>query len=103
MTIRPVDFNGMLQRTDDIGMLKKHEDAKPIYDQQNIQTQINHREDELAHRVLNSSETEHANNDSDAKNQGKGTYYASDRKKKKKQQETQIIKKNAGGSFDIKI
>lgn len=36
MTIRPVDF-ATIQRTDDVGMMKHQQDAKPVVEQQNIQ------------------------------------------------------------------
>ena len=52
MTIRPIDLNGMIQRADDVSILKKQEDSKAMHDQQNIQMQVNKREDELAHRSV---------------------------------------------------
>ena len=39
MTIRPVDF-ATIQRTDDVGMMKHQQDAKPVVEQQNIQVEI---------------------------------------------------------------
>lgn len=38
MTIRPVDF-ATIQRTDDVGMMKHQQDAKPVVEQQNIQVE----------------------------------------------------------------
>ena len=32
MSIRPVDLNGMVQRSQDVGTLKQQEDAKPMVD-----------------------------------------------------------------------
>ena len=40
MTIKPVVLGGMIQRADDIGMIKHQQDAKPMMDQQNIQMQV---------------------------------------------------------------
>ena len=40
MSIRPVEFNGMIQRTQDVSTLKQNEDNKPFMEQQNIQTQF---------------------------------------------------------------
>ena len=37
MSIRPVDFNGMIQRTQDVGNLKQNEDSRPAVQQQNIE------------------------------------------------------------------
>lgn len=104
MSIRPVDFNGMLQRTDDISHIKQNEDAKPLFDQQNIQVQVDKRQDELSHVVQDSTESEHLKNDLDAKDEGRGAYSGSKNKKKEKQKEAdgKIIKKSSGG-FDVKI
>ena len=102
MGIRPVELNGMIQRMDDVGMIKKHEDAKPFLDQQNIQMQVNKREDNLAHTVLHPDNTSNLKNDSDAKGESRGTYYKSAGKKKQKKQE-KVIKKEVTGRFDIKI
>ena len=30
MSIRPVDFNGMIQRTQDVSTLKQNEDNRPV-------------------------------------------------------------------------
>lgn len=104
MSIRPVDFGGMIQRTDDVGVLKHKEDAKPVTDQQNIQLRVDQREDDLAHQVQQTNETEEMKNQADAKNEGKGQYYGRDRKKKKdSKNEDKVTKKNSSGSFDIRI
>ena len=52
MSIRPIDFGGIIQRTDDIAHVKKHEDIKPHIDQQNIQMQVNKRDNEMKHKVI---------------------------------------------------
>ena len=107
MGIRPVELNGMIQRMDDVGMIKKHEDAKPFLDQQNIQMQVNKREDNLAHTVLHPDNTSNLKNDSDAKGESRGTYYISSGKKKQKnlhrmnvlQESTSIIKETGCQNF----
>ena len=38
MSIRPVDFNGMIQRTQDVSTLKQNEDNRPVVEQQTIFT-----------------------------------------------------------------
>ena len=44
MSIRPVDMNGVIQRTQDVGTLKQHQDMKPMVDQQNIQIEVQREE-----------------------------------------------------------
>ena len=36
MSVRPVDFNGMIQRTQDVSTLKQNEDNRPVGEQQTI-------------------------------------------------------------------
>ena len=103
MGIRPVELNGMIQRMDDVGMIKKHEDAKPFLDQQNIQMQVNKREDNLAHTVLHPDNTSNLKNDSDAKDEGKNKYLNQRKDNKKHVGTDRVIPKRSQGSFDISI
>lgn len=107
MSIRPIDFNGMLQRTDDVSTLKHHEDSKPLVDQQNIQAQVEKKEDAVRHQVRTKEDSSGTNNQADAREEGRGLYYSSDRAKKSKKEEPKepgfVKKKSFGGSFDIKI
>jgi hypothetical protein len=106
MSIRPVEFNGIIQRTDDIGTIKQQEDNKPLVDQQNIQTQVEQKEDAAQHQVISKDESPEAQNQADAREEGKGVYYTPTAKKKKHAEEKKpadrVIKKSSGG-FDIKI
>lgn len=104
MGIRPVDFGGIIQRADDIAHVKKHEDIKPFIDQQNIQMQVNKRDNEMKHRVIKSDSSNEANNNQNAKDEGKGQYYSTNhRHKKKNNQKDKIVNKRNNTSFDIKI
>ena len=105
MTIRPVDLNGMIQRTDDVGYLKHNQDIKPMMDQQNIQVQVDKREDRLAHEIQEKDKLNNAKNDQDAKDEEQNTFILKiDRKKKnKKDEKNKVVKKYQSGSFDVKI
>lgn len=107
MSIRPVDFNGMIQRTDDISTIKHQQDSKPLVDQQNIQAQVEKKEDAIKHQVSAKDDSSGAENQADARDEGRGLYYTSGERKKHKQEEQKepgrVIKKKIGGSFDIKI
>lgn len=102
MSIRPVDFNGMIQRTDDVGQIKAHEDQKPYTDQQIIQGQIVRREGQLAHQVINPQENSAMENHADAREEGKNKYVAKRRKNSEKNN-GRVIKKQSAGGFDFKI
>ena len=105
MTIRPIDLNGMIQRDDDVSILKKQEDSKAMHDQQNIQMQVNKREDELAHRVVHADQSQNARNNADAKNEGRNKYQKNKTNKKEKDVEkNRVVEKHHGRErIDIKI
>ncbi len=108
MTINPVHFNGMLQRTDDVSVVKHHEDAKPVVDQQNIQVSVQQRTDALLHNVTSREDSGQAENHADAREEGKGTYFDSRKQKEKKKEldsssDGRVVRKMSAGVFDIKI
>lgn len=103
MSIRPIDF-AMVQRTNDVEMFKLQEESKPMVDQQNIQVQVDQREDVLSHQVLQSQNSDKMKNDADAKEEGRGQYSKRDLKKKKSENDKgRVVPKSQIGRFDIKI
>lgn len=103
MAIGPIDM-AMIQRTNDVEMYKLQEEAKPLVDQQNIQMQVDHREDVLSHQVIQSQNSDKAKNDADAKDEGHGQYYTGPSKRKKQVSDKgRVIRKSELGGFDIKI
>lgn len=106
MSIRPVDISGMIQRTDDVGILKHQQDSKLIVGQQNAQIQMVKKEDELRHQVMNPENSNKADTHADAREQGKNSYFFREKskdKKKEEQSEGRVVKKHANGSFDVKV
>lgn len=106
MSIRPVDFGGMIQRTDDVGAIKHHEDQKAHVDQQHIQVQVRHEVEQRAKQVQQADDSEMDHQGFDAKDKGKNEYYGRDGKKKKQNPEMKdgnVSFKGYSGGFDIKI
>lgn len=104
MAIRPVDM-GIIQRTDDVGIIKHQQDSKPMIQQQNVQTQMERRDEMLTHQVTNSEQGSKLENHTDAKEEGKNAYFFHKKKKEKKNEKTgdRVIKKDSGFGFDVKI
>ena len=106
MTIRPIDLNGTIQRTQDIGVLKQQEDAKPLVDQQNIQGAVVKEEKRLSSQVIETNETEKEEYRYDAKEKGSSEHHRKENKKKQRDKKTDIgtvrIKGQVSG-FDMKI
>ena len=94
MSIRPVDFNGMIQRTQDVSTLKQNEDNRPVVEQQTIFSQVVH-----------AREKENAGYRYDAKEKGNGHYEKEERKKKDKKQQKadNVYLKGQTSGFDIKV
>ena len=60
MSIRPVDFNGMIQRTQDVSTLKQNEDNRPVVEQQTIFSQEMKKVEQNLHQVVHAQEKENA-------------------------------------------
>ena len=54
MSIRPVDFNGMIQRTQDVSTLKQNEDNRPVVEQQTIFSQEMKKVEQNLHQGIRS-------------------------------------------------
>ena len=105
MSIRPVDISGMIQRTDEVGIMKHHQDSRPMVEQQNVQTQMVKKTDEMLHQVVHQENSGKTDTHADAREKGKNEYFfrkKSDAKKKEQPQE-RVVKKHANGSFDVKV
>ena len=111
MGISPVLMSGMIQRTDDVGMLKHQQDAKPVAEQQNAQVQVAKKTDEIRHQVNTSQDANKPDTHADAREEGKNKYFFQKKNTKKAEQESEgrVIKKSMtgsgfdGGGFDIKV
>ena len=99
MSIRPVDFNGMIQRTQDVSTLKQNEDNRPVVEQQTIFSQEMKKVEQNLHQVVHAREKENAGYRYDA------NYEKEERKKKDKKQQKadNVYLKGQTSGFDIKV
>lgn len=104
MSIRPVDFNGMIQRTQDVSTLKQNEDNKPVLQQQNIQAQFSKETIRHMQQVTHAEDAENHQKRYDAKEKGSNEYKNhKNQKKKEKKKDGKVIEKAISNGFDIKI
>lgn len=106
MSVSPVSLNGMIQRGNDVSIIKQNEDTRPALEQHNIQAQQVKQEHELTHKVIRPNQKENERKRYDAKEEGNGAYQK--RKQKKKQSDTKnagdkVVVKGQSSGFDIKI
>lgn len=96
MGIGPIEYNGAIQRSQDVQFVNKAEEAKPIVDQQMIQAGIHEHESRMANQVVGTNEST--------------KLYDKYREKKKEQKkkEEKNLKKGAcqkmkNGEFDVRV
>ncbi|MBE5900600.1 MAG: hypothetical protein E7280_01710 [Lachnospiraceae bacterium] len=105
MTIRPIDFNGMMQRSQDVSTLKQHEDQRPVIEQQHIEHKEEKKIEHRLHQVNESEKKDETQTKYDARDESKNKYFANPNAKKKKKEEKDKVTPKAqySGGFDIKI
>ncbi len=108
MAISPILNSGMIQRTDDVGVLKHQQDVKPVVEQQNATVQMAKKTEEMRRQVINPDDTNKTDTHADAREEGKNKYFFRKKDDKKKREQThatedRVVKKTMGGSFDIKV
>lgn len=105
MAISPILMSGVIQRTDDVGVLKNQQDSRPIVEQQNVQTQMAKKAEEQRHQVVTSEDANKTDTHADAREKGKNSYFLRKKAKGNKQEsspEDRVLKKSVGG-FDMKV
>lgn len=105
MSIRPIDFNGMVQRTQDVTTLKQNEDNKPVFEQHMLSGKIQKDTQRSLQQVKHGEDTENYQKKYDAREKGSNEYEGNKREKKKKEgpKEGQVIQKSSYSGFDMKI
>lgn len=105
MSIRPVDFNGMVQRTQDVSTLKQNQDNRPVYDQQALAGKLQKDTMQNMRQVNHSEDAENNQKKYDAREKGSNEYEGNrkDKRKKEEKQEGKVVRKSSLGGFDMKI
>lgn len=108
MSIRPVEFNGMIQNTQGATTQKAAEDSRPAINQQNISVTVNEEVEQSQKTVTPKSESaKESALDPDGSNGGAMLSDSGDRKRKKKEEESssdgRVIRKGEIPPFDIRI
>lgn len=106
MAISPLLVSGMIQRTDDVGILKHQQDAKPAVEQQNAQVQVTKKVEEQHRQVITKDDTNKTDTHTDAREEGKNKYFSQNKQNKKTHADTtedRVIKKSMGSGFDMKV
>lgn len=107
MSVRPVDFNGMMQNQQNVSNVKQNEDQRPLLHQQQAFTSVTKHEEAAARQVSNKDDLNGEEYRFDARDGGKNAYYNQRDKKKNKQKEKMddghVRIKGMSGGFDITV
>lgn len=104
MSIRPVEYNGVIQRANDVGTVKQNEDNKPVLEQHNIQAQFSKETVRHMQQVIHADDAQQHQKQYDAREKGSNEYVNQQKQKKKeKKKDGKVIEKSISGGFDIKI
>ncbi|MDD6038392.1 MAG: hypothetical protein PUD20_06330 [bacterium] len=106
MSLRPIDFNGMMQNQQGVSTIKHQEDSRPQLQQQQALASVVHREDENAHQVSGKEDMNSQDYRYDARD-GKGGSYRGNQNKKKNSKQNQedghVRIKGMSSGFDVSI
>ncbi|MGN0344827.1 MAG: hypothetical protein ACI4EC_07700 [Lachnospiraceae bacterium] len=107
MSVRPVDFNGMMQNQQNVSNVKHSEDQKPILQQQQALATVSKQEEASARQVVNKDDLNREEYKFDARDGSKNEYQDNRKKKKEKQKEKMedghVRIKGMSGGFDMTI
>ena len=105
MAIRPVEFSGIVQRSQDMSTLKQNEDNKPMLQQQNVQSQFAKETIQHMHQVNHANDSDNPEKKFDAREKGSNEYEDHRTKKKKKKEENsgKVNVKASARGFDVKV
>jgi len=108
MSIRPIDFNGMIQHSTETSNIKTHEDSRPAVMQENIQVQENKQEEQRANSVQAKNDASGDSFSLSDDGGGRGAYSGSEKKKGKETKKRfdtdgEVRIKDKRGGFDITI
>lgn len=100
--IRPIEFSGTVQRTQDVSTIKQNEDQKPLQDQSNFQQKVHKNTEHITQEVANKDNADGSQQKFDAKEKGKNQYSRQEQKQRReKESKEKVVLKNQG--FDIRI
>ena len=108
MSVRPIDFNGMIQASQEVGNARQSENTRPAVEQQNMQIASDQQQQQKDNQVsaMEEKDDEHRYDTAEGEGGGNAGYHANSRKRQKKEEEgkvDRVVVKGAGGGFNITI
>ena len=107
MSISPINFNGMIQNTNEISHTKATEDQKPMLQQENLTHTVEKQQEQQAKQVNDLYKADKEDERYDREGSGKGYqgnkgHKASKKKEEEKRSDGSVTEKHIA-SFDMRI
>ncbi|SFB25425.1 hypothetical protein SAMN05216249_11567 [Acetitomaculum ruminis DSM 5522] len=105
MAVGPVEFNGTIQRVQDVSIIKQQQDNKSMNDQSNFQQQFNKEVQDNSSQVTTANNADMSKQKFDAREEGKNKYLAKKRKEQQKKEDEELERKVSSeySTFDVTI
>ena len=111
MSISPLNFNGMIQNTNELSHTKANEDQKPLLQQSVLTDTVEKQQERLQHQVNDTYNAKKAENKNDREGSGKGYEGNKNRKPPKDTKESKdqnnlgdgTVSEKPTPSFDMRI
>lgn len=103
MAIRPVEMQGMVQRSQDVTGIKANQDNKSNVDQTNIFGNHIKELQQKQENVVKKEDADYNEQKYDAKDKGKNEYEGSQKKRQKKKEEDGKVEIKGQTNFDVRI
>ncbi len=107
MSISPINFNGMIQNTNEVGHTKANEDQKPVLQQENLTHAVEKQQEQQAKQVNDLYKADREDERYDREGSGKGYDGNKKRQAKKKKADEKLpdgkVSEKHSTSFDMRI
>lgn len=102
--IRPVEFSGMIQRTQDVSTIKQNEDVKPQFEHAIVQQRTQKEAISKHESVIKKDNADKNQKKFDAKEKGSNEYFSNNNKRERNNSNNDgaVIKKEQG-TFDVSV
>ncbi len=102
MSISPLNFNGMIQNTNELSHTKANEDQKPLLQQSVLTDTVEKQQEKLQHQVNDTYNAKKTENKNDREGSGKGYEGNKNRKPPKDKKDSKDQKPIGDGSVSEK-
>jgi len=103
MSVSPINFNGLMQRSQDVSTVKTKEDQQPVTQQHQLGDQQEKKVNLRMQRTNEADKKDGTDTRHDAREEGRNKYFSQNKQNDNSKPNDSFKKKNQSSGFDIKI